>query len=157
MDAAIALHEILVTQNAAKSSDATTKWIKVTELAPESFNHNIVVFVQSVEVVAERTTNFGNIRIGEIVVGDETGSVVISAKNEQIEKLVPGTTVVVRNGRIDMFDGRMRLRVDKRGTLTSYDEEENSAGETLPHKVVTIDLTQNISERKYQWTRITYT
>lgn len=153
MDAAIALHEILVTQNAAKSSDATTKWIKVTELAPESFNHNIVVFVQSVEVVAERTTNFGNIRIGEIVVGDETGSVVISAKNEQIEKLVPGTTVVVRNGRIDMFDGRMRLRVDKRGTLTSYDEEENSAGETLPHKVVTIDLTQNISERKYQWTQ----
>ena len=153
MDAAIALHEILVTQNAAKSSDATTKWIKVTELAPESFNHNIVVFVQSVEVVAERTTNFGNIRIGEIVVGDETGSVVISAKNEQIEKLVPGTTVVVRNGRIDMFDGRMRLRVDKRGTLTSYDEEENSAGETLPHKVVTIDLTQNITERKYQWTQ----
>ena len=153
MDAAIALHEILVTQNAAKSSDATTKWIKVTELAPESFNHNIVVFVQSVEVVAERTTNFGNIRIGEIVVGDETGSVVISAKNEQIEILVPGTTVVVRNGRIDMFDGRMRLRVDKRGTLTSYDEEENSAGETLPHKVVTIDLTQNISERKYQWTQ----
>jgi len=153
MDAAIALHEILVTQNAARSSNATTKWIKVTELAPESFNHNIVVFVQSVEVVAERTTNFGNIRIGEIVVGDETGSVVISAKNEQIETLVPGTTVVVRNGRIDMFDGRMRLRVDKRGTLTSYDEEENSAGETLPHKVVTIDLTQNISERKYQWTQ----
>ena len=153
MDAAISLREALVAQKNTKTSKAATKWSKVAEFAPESFNHNIVVFVQSVEVVAERTTNFGNIRIGEIVVGDETGSVVISAKNEQIEKLVPGTTVVVRNGRIDMFDGRMRLRVDKRGTLTSYDEEENSAGETLPHKVVTIDLTQNISERKYQWTQ----
>ncbi len=36
---------------------------------------------------------------------------------DQIEALQPGATVIVRNAKIDMFKGFMRLAVDKWGAL----------------------------------------
>jgi replication factor A1 len=40
-----------------------------------------------------------------------------SLSPEQIELLKPGRTVVLRNARVDMFKGYMRLAVDKWGKI----------------------------------------
>ena len=149
------LHQALLLEQQQQQQQPATpdmKWTTVHQLTPESLNFNILLLIQSVEVVAERMTELGRIRIAEIITGDATGSLVISAKNEQIETLAPGSTVVVRNGRIDMFDGYMRLRIDKFGTLKTYQEsKEDGDFSPLPTEPLSIDLSLNISERKYQW------
>ena len=123
-----------------------TSWSKVSDLKPESHSLNLLLLVHSVEVIVEKESKLtGRIRIGEIVVGDATGSVVISARNEQIDILSPGATVIVRNGRIDMFDGYLRLRVDKWGSLNSYEDQYD---DLTP---ITVNLAKNISETKYIW------
>ena len=124
-----------------------TSWSKVADLKPESHSLNLLLLVHSVEVIVEKESKLtGRIRIGEIVVGDATGSVVISARNEQIDILSPGTTVIVRNGRIDMFDGYLRLRVDKWGSLNSYKDQYD-----VDLTPITVNLAKNISETKYIW------
>jgi hypothetical protein len=133
------------------------EWLKVSNLTPESLNFNIILLIHSIEVVAERMTELGRIRVGEIVVGDTTGTVVISARNAQIDMMIPGETIVIKHGRIDMFDGYIRLRVDKFGTMSIYgEEEEGEEGNTsnkssLPPKPETVNLKNNISERQHQW------
>jgi len=144
------LHQTLLLEQRQDTAANTIDWVEVQSLTPESFNFNIVVSVHSIEVVAERMTDLGRIRIGEVIVGDETGSVILSARNEQIDMLVPGSTVVVRQGRIDMFDGYIRLRVDKFGTLKTHKEAAED-GESLPRIPETIHLALNISESKHQW------
>ena len=124
-----------------------TSWSKVSDLKPESHSLNLLLLVHSVEVIVEKESKLtGRIRIGEIVVGDATGSVVISARNEQIDILSPGATVIVRNGRIDMFDGYLRLRVDKWGSLNSYEDQYD-----VDLTPITVNLAKNISETKYIW------
>ena len=124
-----------------------TSWSKVSDLKPESHSLNLLLLVHSVEVIVEKESKLtGRIRIGEIVVGDATGSVVISARNEQIDILSPGATVIVRNGRIDMFDGYLRLRVDKWGSLNSYKDQYD-----VDLTPITVNLAKNISETKYIW------
>ena len=144
------LHQTLLLEQRQDTAANTIDWVEVQSLTPESFNFNIVVSVHSIEVVAERMTELGRIRIGEVIVGDETGSVILSARNEQIDMLVPGSTVVVRQGRIDMFDGYIRLRVDKFGTLKTHKEAAED-GESLPRIPETIHLALNISESKHEW------
>ncbi|GMI78704.1 hypothetical protein like AT1G23750 [Hibiscus trionum] len=56
-------------------------------------------------------------RIAECLVGDETGMIIFTARNEQVDLMKEGTTVTFRNAKIDMFKGSMRLVVDKWGRV----------------------------------------
>ncbi|CAL5403032.1 unnamed protein product [Camellia sinensis] len=84
-------------------------------------------------------------RISECLVGDETASILFAARNDQvicvrtfkmdedyilkynyhggalciaeIDLMEPGATVILRNAKIDMFKGSMRLAVDKWGRI----------------------------------------
>ncbi|VAH11966.1 unnamed protein product [Triticum turgidum subsp. durum] len=78
---------------------------KVEELRPGTYGHNLQLRVLSAKpVVLHRPQGGragGNMRIAECIVGDDTGVVVFTARNEQV----------------DMYKGSMRLAVDKWGTL----------------------------------------
>ncbi|KAL5571115.1 hypothetical protein UlMin_020712 [Ulmus minor] len=56
-------------------------------------------------------------RIAECLVGDETGAILFTARNEQVDIMTPDTTIILRNAKIDMFKGTMRLAVDKWGRV----------------------------------------
>ncbi|GMH20720.1 hypothetical protein Nepgr_022562 [Nepenthes gracilis] len=56
-------------------------------------------------------------RMAECLVGDETGMIVFTARNDQVDLMKAGTTVILRNAKIDMFKGSMRLVVDKWGRI----------------------------------------
>ncbi|XP_061999338.1 uncharacterized protein LOC133716678 [Rosa rugosa] len=56
--------------------------------------------------------------ITECLVSDDTGTIVFIARNDQVDIMKPGTTVILRNAKIDMFiKGTMRLVVDKWGRV----------------------------------------
>lgn len=41
-----------------------------------------------------------------------------------VDQLKPGTTIILRNAKIDMFKGSMRLAVDKWGRIEIADPED---------------------------------
>uniref|UniRef100_A0A452XHK7 Single-stranded DNA binding protein Ssb-like OB fold domain-containing protein n=5 Tax=Triticinae TaxID=1648030 RepID=A0A452XHK7_AEGTS len=94
---------------------------KVEELRPGTYGHNLQLRVLSAKpVVLHRPQGGragGNMRIAECIVGDDTGVVVFTARNEQVDIMKPGAVVEARKARVDMYKGSMRLAVDKWGTL----------------------------------------
>ncbi|KAJ8438264.1 hypothetical protein Cgig2_030629 [Carnegiea gigantea] len=96
-------------------------FIKVDQLQPGTSGHTLAVKVLSSNTVLKRgrsvSQNLRNTRIAECVVGDETGTIVFTARNDQVDMMKPGTAVILRNAKIDMFKGTMRLAVDKWGRI----------------------------------------
>jgi len=94
---------------------------KVDQLRPGTHGHNLIVKVVDSKMVVQRGREGGQqgrqMRIAECLVGDETGIIVFTARNDQVDVMKLGTTVELRNAKIDMFKGSMRLAVDKWGIV----------------------------------------
>ncbi|CAM6108951.1 unnamed protein product [Calypogeia fissa] len=96
-------------------------FIKVDQLRPGTAGHTLSVKVVSSKLVLQKARPDGNqvrhVRIAECIVGDDTGVIVFTARNEQVDLMKEGVTVILRNAKIDMFKGSMRLAVDKWGRV----------------------------------------
>ncbi|KAK4745366.1 hypothetical protein SAY87_011678 [Trapa incisa] len=105
---------------------------KVDRLQPGTSGHNLTVkVVNSKDVPVNARVNKPTSsskavlsrpparisRIAECLIGDETGSIIFTARNEQVDIMKSGATVILRNAKIDMFKGTMRLAVDKWGRV----------------------------------------
>ncbi|XP_074311161.1 uncharacterized protein At4g28440-like [Silene latifolia] len=91
-------------------------FIKVDQIKPGSTGHTLTATVVSSTAVPHRGRG-RNTRIAECLVGDETGTIIFTARNDQVDIMKPGTTVNLRNAKIDMFKNTMRLAVDKWGRI----------------------------------------
>ncbi|KAK2424629.1 hypothetical protein P8452_53566 [Trifolium repens] len=100
-------------------------FVKVDQLKPGTNGHTLTVKVVNsspVKTVPNRGGRSSLIasrpsRIAECLIGDETGSIIFTARNEQVDLMNPGATIILRNAKIDMFKGSMRLAVDKWGRI----------------------------------------
>ncbi|XP_071717817.1 uncharacterized protein At4g28440-like [Rutidosis leptorrhynchoides] len=102
-------------------------FLKVSELKPGTNGNNLAVKVLSSTTVLDKkgrnTSSFNSrtgsaqTRIAECLIGDETGTILFTARNAQVDLMKPDTTVIIRNAKIDMFKGSMRLAVDKWGLI----------------------------------------
>uniref|UniRef100_A0A2P2IZY7 Uncharacterized protein MANES_13G142800 n=1 Tax=Rhizophora mucronata TaxID=61149 RepID=A0A2P2IZY7_RHIMU len=117
----------------AKTSNTTTiekrkpLFIKVEDLKPGTSGHNLIVKVVNSKAIPPPKARRGPAslsqrplrpsRINECLVGDETGTIIFTARNEQVDIVKAGTTIILRNAKIDMFKGSMRLAVDKWGRI----------------------------------------
>ncbi|PPS13436.1 hypothetical protein GOBAR_AA07149 [Gossypium barbadense] len=94
-------------------------------LKPGTKGHTLVAKVLSSNMVLQKgraaSRNLRQTRISECLVGDETGTVLFTARNEQVDLMKPDDTVILRNAKIDMFKGSMRLAVDKWGRIEVTD------------------------------------
>ncbi|CAN1194690.1 Uncharacterized protein At4g28440 [Linum perenne] len=79
-------------------------------------------------------------RIAECLVGDDTGSIVFTARNEQVDLMTPGATVILRNAKIDMFKGTMRLAVDKWGRVEVTEPADFEANESNNLSLIEYEL-----------------
>ncbi|KDP24090.1 hypothetical protein JCGZ_25747 [Jatropha curcas] len=128
-------------------------FIKVEELKPGTTGHNLTVKVlnsKAVPVPKPRRAPMSlsqrpvrPARISECLVGDETGSIVFTARNDQVDLMNPGATVILRNAKIDMFKGSMRLAVDKWGRIevtepASFVVQENNNLSLVEYELVTV-------------------
>ncbi|KAL3617117.1 hypothetical protein CASFOL_039511 [Castilleja foliolosa] len=110
---------------AKKSGLRKPVFVKVDSLKPGTNGHTLVVKVVSVNTVLNkkprnptfRGPQTQNTKIAECLIGDETGTILFTARNEQVELMKAGNTVILRNAKIDMFKASMRLAVDKWGLI----------------------------------------
>jgi len=118
----------------------------VDQLKPGTHGHNIKLKVVNTSTVIEKTRSDGTkTRIAECMVGDNTASITLTARNEQIDKVSPGRTIIVRNAKIDMFKGFMRLAVDKWGKIevatepATFEINANNNLSNVEYELVTVN------------------
>jgi len=108
---------------AATATGAKRKpvFTKVDQLKPGTSGHTLIAKVVSSNTVLQKgraaSPHLRQTRIAECLIGDETGTIVFTARNEQVDMMNPDATVILRNAKIDMFKGSMRLAVDKWGRV----------------------------------------
>ncbi|PWA39303.1 Nucleic acid-binding, OB-fold [Artemisia annua] len=115
-------------------------FINVDSLKPGTYGLTLVV-----KVVSSEAVNLRSARIAECLVGDETGAILFTARNDQVDLMKPGATVIIRNGKIDMFKGSMRLAVDKWGRIEVTDPVAFEVNEDNNLSLVEYELV-NVSE-----------
>jgi len=94
------------------------RFSKVGSLNPDSYGVTMMVKVlAAVQEVEEPSKKGGTSKFFEVEVGDETGKVLLSLKDFQLEGLDVGKVIAVRNASVRMVKGYVRLVVDKWGKL----------------------------------------
>ncbi len=78
-------------------------------------------------------------RVAEALVGDETGTVLMTLWDENIGRFGVGDVVEVENGYAGTFRGSLRLNIGKYGTI----DKKNVA-------IDEVDTENNLSEREYR-------
>ncbi|XP_050381677.1 uncharacterized protein At4g28440-like [Argentina anserina] len=151
------------TANASGTATVTAKrkpvFIKVADIQPGTSGHTLTVKVVSSNPVKVTSKNGGARsalssrplqppRIAECLVGDETGTIVFTARNDQVDIMKPGTTVILRNAKIDMFKGTMRLGVDKWGRVEVTEPASFEVKEANNLSLVEYELVNVASDQK---------
>ncbi|KAJ6314266.1 hypothetical protein OIU78_017851 [Salix suchowensis] len=122
---------------------------KVDLLKPGTGGHNLTVKVlNSIAVLPKgRSVSYHlrQSRIAECLIGDDTGCITFTARNDQVDLMKPGATVIIRNAKIDMFKGSMRLAADKWGRVEVTEPAEFAVKEDNNLSLVEYELV-NIAE-----------
>jgi replication factor A1 len=125
-------------------------FVKVDQLRPGTSGHTLTVKVVSTKLVLQKVRPDGNqvrqVRIAECLVGDDTGVIVFTARNDQVDLMTEGVTVILRNAKIDMFKGSMRLAVDKWGRVEPTDAADFVVKEDNNFSLVEYELVNVIDE-----------
>ncbi|CAL9072123.1 unnamed protein product [Musa textilis] len=110
-------------QGGAGGAKRKPVFTKVDQLKPGTSGHTLTAKVLTSKTVLHKgrpgaaAVQLHPTTIAECLIGDETGTILFTARNEQVDLMKPGTTVILRNAKIDMFKGSMRLAVDKWGRI----------------------------------------
>ncbi|XP_058100566.1 uncharacterized protein At4g28440-like [Magnolia sinica] len=142
------------TEASQQSGNGVTKpgmrkpvFTKADQLKPGTSGHTLTVKVVSSKTVMQKgraaSPHLRHTRVAECLVGDETGCIIFTARNDQVDLMKPGATVILRNAKIDMFKGLMRLAVDKWGRVEV----------TEPAKFI-VDEDNNLSLVEYELVNI---
>lgn len=133
-------------------------FVKVDHLKPGTSGHTLTVKVlESNTVLNKKPRNPSSFRgpsfqqqqpsrIAECLVGDETGTILFTARNDQVEMMKPGNTVILRNAKIDMFKGSMRLAVDKWGRIEVTEPAKFAVKEDNNLSLVEYELVNVVEE-----------
>ena len=128
-------------------SSQPSERVKVENLTPRSRRVSLtakIVSVNPVREVASRKDGSTH-KVGEFQIGDETGVVLLTLWDADIEKVKEGDTVEIGNGYITLFRGQMRVNIGKFGTLAiSSTAMEN------------VNQGNNMSEKTYEEERSSY-
>lgn len=118
---------------------------KVELLRPGTRGHTLNVKVLQAKTVLDRPRGQRGppLKVAECIVGDETGTIVFTARNEQVEFTQVGAFLTLRNAKIDMFRGSMRLAVDQWGKVekaegVSFEVKEDNNLSEIEYELVTV-------------------
>jgi replication factor A1 len=79
------------------------------------------------------------IRQADVLVGDQYGSVILVAKNEQLDLISEGAVITVRNCHANVVKEHLRLEVDRWGKIEASNEKINS-----------VNTANNLSDVEYE-------
>ena len=84
----------------------------VADIEPNSRNLNLLLKVVDVKM----SGRMGASRVSEVVVGDESGTILFTAVDDQVDLMMPGEAVRLINATVEMLGGSfMRLVVPLEG------------------------------------------
>ena len=119
--------------------DQEVAFSKVKDLSPSSKQVNLIAKVVQVGEKRRIESKFGSSRdLCEAVVGDETGTVILSLWDGQIGQAGEGDVLQVNNGYVTLVRGHMRLNVGKYGSL-----------ETVAREVPEVNRTNDLSAAEH--------
>lgn len=123
---------------------------KIDQLRPGTSGHTLTVKVVTAKMVLQKGRPDGSqvrqMRIAECLVGDETGVIVFTARNDQVDLMKAGSAVILRNAKIDMFRGSMRLAVDKWGRVEVTEDADFKVNEENNLSLVEYELVNVVEE-----------
>ncbi|RZC59146.1 hypothetical protein C5167_006453 [Papaver somniferum] len=131
----------------AKSGMRKAIFTKVDQLRPGTSGHTLTVKVVDAKMVLQKGgPQMRQMRIAECLVGDETGLIIFTARNDQVDLMKEGSTVILRNAKIDMFKGSMRLAVDKWGHVEVTESASFTVKEDNNLSLVEYELVNVVEE-----------
>jgi len=114
--------------------------MKVGDLKPGFANINTIVKVVNVglpRVISSRRDRSER-QIADAIVGDETGSIILTLWEKQIWKIKAGDTLEIKNGYTSLYRGSLRLNVGGQGTMEKVEKE-----------IQNVNLRNNLSEETH--------
>jgi replication factor A1 len=113
---------------------------KIENLTPEHKKVNVHAKVVKVGEEQEIPSRFGApTRLSEVIVGDDTATVVLTLWRDQIGSVGENDTIMISNGYVSLVKGHMRLNVGKYGKMTKVEEAIEAVNEEV-----------NVSDREYE-------
>ena len=122
-------------------SEAPTELVKVGPLKSNLRNLNVVVKVLSIgepRVIFSRRDRSEH-RVAEAFVGDETGCVLLTLWDAQIDALSKDEVYEIKNGYTNLFHGSLRLNMGKYGTAEKVDTD-----------IEEVNTKNNLSEERHR-------
>jgi replication factor A1 len=115
---------------------------KVEELKPRSRAVNVIVKVVSKSEVREVVTrrDGSTHRVCDATVGDETGSIILTLWDDNIDEINEGETIRIKNGYVSLFRNSMHLNIGRYGSFEKMEEEVISE----------VNTENNLSEKTYE-------
>jgi len=114
--------------------------LKVDELTPRTSRVNMPVKVISLD--EPRSLDNGTM-VCEGLVGDETGTVIMSFWNDEIETAQKDTVLELKDARANLVRGHMRLSLGKKGSMKESKDSINTIKESV-----------NLSDLEYEMPRM---
>lgn len=131
---------------AAKESGRTKSGGKTYQkrLASANGGVNLCLLVGKVDIVVDKVrVDKSRVRLAEVQVGDDTGSISLRARDTQIDMLQEVSNkngaIVLRNCSLELYQGKhLRLAVTKWGKLSAYPDD--IASTPIPPKAINHEL-----------------
>ncbi|XP_061360661.1 uncharacterized protein At4g28440-like [Gastrolobium bilobum] len=92
--------------------------VEVQQLRPGTSGHTLTVKVVDTKIIWPHCSHM---QIAESLVGDETAMIVFTSRDDQVDQMKNGSTLILRNAKIIMYRGSMRLAVDNSGRIKVAD------------------------------------
>ena len=114
--------------------------MKISELKPYSKKVDVTVKVISKNEVREVTSKLDNSthKVTEVVVGDDSGCILLTLWDETIDQLEIGKSYTITNGYTSQFRDSLRLNIGRYGEFAEAKEEVKDVNESV-----------NISEKEF--------
>ncbi len=113
---------------------------KVDELTPGSKQVDVQVKVLSLGDRKTIDSKYGGSKdLVEAVVGDETGTVIMTLWDDQIDRVAQDNVLDIENGYVSLVRGHMRLNVGKYGSFKESDGE-----------IEEVNTSVDVSDREYE-------
>lgn len=101
------------------------KYVEVNSLIPNLRNLNLIVKILKIgspKLIRSRTTNKENL-VAEAFVGDETGSILLTLWNKQIQRFNEKDVIEILKGYTTIYKGSLKLSVSQKGRLNKISKE----------------------------------
>ena len=121
--------------------EASGGFVKVEKLTPRMRGVNIIV--KAVSKSEARTVSEGAHTVVDALVGDETGSVILTLWDDSISQIEEGDTAKITNGYVNLFRGNMRLNIGRYGNMEVLEESP----------IDEVNTENNLSEKEYEQER----